>query len=61
MIIVIGDDIAEEIVWVASRPDHVNIAQTREFFSGCIRRELIRPVIMPVNQATATIKYVKPQ
>jgi len=41
-----GDDIAEEIVWVASRPEHVNIAQM---------------LILPVNQATATIKYAKPE
>lgn len=27
--IVTGDDIAEEIVWCASRPDHVQIAQMR--------------------------------
>lgn len=31
-----GDDIAEEIVWAASRPAHVNIAET---------------TVMPVNQA----------
>ncbi|KAK1924741.1 short-chain dehydrogenase [Papiliotrema laurentii] len=41
-----GDDIAEEIVWVASRPPHVNVAQV---------------LILPVNQATATISYKKPQ
>lgn len=29
--IVTGEDIAEEIVWVASRPEHVQIAQMREF------------------------------
>lgn len=28
---VTGDDIAEEIVWCASRPDHVQIAQMRKF------------------------------
>lgn len=28
--IVTGDDIAEEIVWCASRPDHVQIAQMRK-------------------------------
>lgn len=25
-----SEDIAEEIVWVASRPDHVQVAQVRE-------------------------------
>jgi len=39
---VTAQDIAEEIVWAASRPPHVNIA---ELF------------VMPVNQASATIKY----
>ncbi|KAJ7632598.1 hypothetical protein FB45DRAFT_912895 [Roridomyces roridus] len=41
-----GDDIAEEIVWAASRPPHVNIAQT---------------LIFPVNQASAMINYRQPQ
>lgn len=35
-------DIAEEIVWAAARPPHVNIA---ELF------------VMPVNQASATLNY----
>ncbi|KAF9053656.1 NAD(P)-binding protein [Hymenopellis radicata] len=35
-------DIAEEIVWAASRPPHVNIAET---------------LVFPVNQASATINY----
>ncbi|KXN82098.1 hypothetical protein AN958_03256 [Leucoagaricus sp. SymC.cos] len=37
-----GYDIAEEIVWAASRPPHVNIAET---------------LIYPVNQASAGINY----
>ncbi|CAD6565289.1 MAG: hypothetical protein CYPHOPRED_005361 [Cyphobasidiales sp. Tagirdzhanova-0007] len=41
----IGLDIAEEIFWIASRPPHINIA---ELF------------VMPVNQASATLKYQKP-
>lgn len=36
--IVTGEDIAEEIVWVASRPEHVQIAQMREFLG--MRAEL---------------------
>lgn len=39
---VVAEDIAEEIVWAASRPPHVNIAET---------------LIFPVNQASATINY----
>ena len=39
---VTAEDIAEEIVWAASRPPHVNVA---EIF------------VMPVNQASATINY----
>ncbi|KAI6036600.1 NAD-P-binding protein [Pisolithus microcarpus] len=38
----VAEDIAEEIVWAASRPPHVNIA---ELF------------VLPVNQASATISY----
>ncbi|KAH6918600.1 short-chain dehydrogenase [Coprinopsis sp. MPI-PUGE-AT-0042] len=38
----VAEDIAEEIVWAASRPPHVNIAET---------------LIFPVNQASAGIKY----
>ncbi|KAJ6630783.1 hypothetical protein B0H10DRAFT_1982992 [Mycena sp. CBHHK59/15] len=41
-----GADIAEEIVWAASRPPHVNIAET---------------LILPVNQASATITYRAPK
>ncbi|KAK7014879.1 putative NADP(+)-dependent dehydrogenase acting on 3-hydroxy acids [Favolaschia claudopus] len=41
-----GEDIAEEIVWAASRPPHVNIAEQ---------------LIFPVNQASATIMYRAPQ
>ncbi|KAF7294950.1 Short-chain dehydrogenase/reductase family protein [Mycena indigotica] len=40
-----GEDIAEEIVWAASRPPHVNIAET---------------LIFPVNQASATTFYRAP-
>jgi len=39
---VTAQDIAEEIVWAASRPPHVNIAEV---------------LVFPVNQASATIKY----
>jgi hypothetical protein len=39
---VTAQDIAEEIVWAASRPPHVNIAEV---------------FVLPVNQASATIKY----
>ncbi len=35
-------DMAEEIVWIASRPDHVNIASS---------------VVFPVNQASAFHRY----
>ncbi|WWD01578.1 hypothetical protein V866_008523 [Kwoniella sp. B9012] len=40
----VAQDIAEEIVWTASRPPHVNIAQL---------------FVLPVNQATATLNYRK--
>ncbi|WVQ77973.1 hypothetical protein IAT38_000054 [Cryptococcus sp. DSM 104549] len=40
----VAQDIAEEIVWVASRPEHVNIAQL---------------FVLPVNQATPTLNYKK--
>ncbi|KAJ7063286.1 hypothetical protein C8F01DRAFT_1209611 [Mycena amicta] len=40
-----GEDIAEEIVWAASRPPHVNIAET---------------LIFPVNQGSATTVYRAP-
>ena len=39
---VTGIDIAEEIVWAAARPPHVNIAEV---------------FVLPVNQASATINY----
>jgi 3-hydroxy acid dehydrogenase/malonic semialdehyde reductase len=48
-----GEDIAEEIVWAASRPDHVNIAQVRKWDAEA---ELTL-VILPVSQATATISH----
>ncbi|KAE9400809.1 NAD(P)-binding protein [Gymnopus androsaceus JB14] len=38
-------DIAEEIVWAASRPPHVNIVST---------------LVLPVNQASTTLNYRKP-
>ncbi|KAF8582666.1 NAD-P-binding protein [Ramaria rubella] len=41
-----GDDIAEEIVWAASRPSHVNIAEV---------------LVLPTNQATATLNYRAPK
>ncbi|KZV78604.1 hypothetical protein EXIGLDRAFT_783552 [Exidia glandulosa HHB12029] len=40
------EDIAEEIVWAASRPPHVNIA---ELF------------VLPTNQASATLNYRRPK
>lgn len=39
-------DIAEEIVWAASRPPHVNIAEV---------------LVFPTNQASATINYRAPK
>lgn len=39
---VTGHDIAEEIVWAASRPPHVNVAEV---------------LVYPVNQASAAINY----
>ncbi|KAF9227943.1 NAD(P)-binding protein [Gyrodon lividus] len=41
-----AEDIAEEIVWAASRPPHVNLAEV---------------FVLPVNQATATLNYRAPQ
>ncbi|KAG8712108.1 hypothetical protein FRC11_001013 [Ceratobasidium sp. 423] len=38
----VAEDIAEEIVWAAARPPHVNLAQV---------------YVLPVNQASATISY----
>ncbi|KAH0830551.1 NAD(P)-binding protein [Lanmaoa asiatica] len=43
---VAAEDIAEEIVWAASRPSHVNIAEV---------------FVLPVNQATATLNYRSPK
>ncbi|EGN92457.1 hypothetical protein SERLA73DRAFT_147190 [Serpula lacrymans var. lacrymans S7.3] len=37
-----AEDIAEEIVWAASRPPHVNLAEV---------------FVLPVNQASATLNY----
>ncbi|KAB5588698.1 hypothetical protein CTheo_7853 [Ceratobasidium theobromae] len=42
----VAEDIAEEIVWAASRPPHVNLAQV---------------YVLPTNQASATISYRAPQ
>ena len=39
---VTAGDIAEEIVWAASRPPHVNLAEV---------------FVLPVNQAAPTIAY----
>ena len=43
--IVVPEDIAEEIVWAASRPPHVNIAEV---------------YVLPVNQASAGIAHRAP-
>lgn len=57
---VVAHDIAEEIVWCASRPAHVNIAQLckttglQEMCTGLIS---FFPVVMPVNQATPTLAH----
>jgi len=40
------EDVAEEIVWAASRPPHVNIAEV---------------LMYPVNQASATLNYRAPK
>ncbi|KIJ69445.1 hypothetical protein HYDPIDRAFT_106060 [Hydnomerulius pinastri MD-312] len=42
----VAEDIAEEIVWAASRPPHVNLAEV---------------FVLPVNQATATLNYRAPK
>lgn len=39
-------DIAEEIVWAASRPAHVNLAEV---------------YVLPVNQASPGLAYRKPK
>ena len=44
--LVTAQDIAEEIVWAASRPPHVNIAEV---------------LVFPTNQASAGIKYQAPK
>jgi len=41
-----AEDIAEEIVWAASRPPHVNLAEV---------------FVLPVNQASATLNYRGPK
>lgn len=55
---VTGEDIAEEIVWAASRPEHVNIAQVRKY-NGILALAELMLVILPVSQATATISHKK--
>ena len=40
--LVTAEDIAEEIVWAAARPPHVNIAEV---------------YVLPVNQASATLSF----
>jgi hypothetical protein len=40
--LVTAEDIAEEIVWAAARPPHVNIAEV---------------YVLPVNQASPTLSY----
>jgi len=40
-----AQDIAEEIVWTAARPAHVNVAEV---------------LVLPVNQASATLNFRKP-
>lgn len=42
----VAEDIAEEIVWAASRPPHVNLAEV---------------YVLPVNQASATVSYRAPK
>ncbi|KAF8559560.1 NAD(P)-binding protein [Imleria badia] len=42
----VAEDIAEEIVWAASRPPHVNLAEV---------------FVLPVNQASATLNYRSPK
>jgi len=44
-LIVVAEDIAEEIVWAASRPPHVNIAEV---------------YVLPVNQASPGIVHRAP-
>jgi NADP-dependent 3-hydroxy acid dehydrogenase YdfG len=41
-LIVTAEDIAEEIVWAAARPPHVNIAEV---------------FVLPVNQASPTLTF----
>lgn len=56
---VVAQDIAEEIVWCASRPAHVNIAQlckTTDPKEMCTRLTFFS-VVMPVNQATPTLAH----
>lgn len=45
LFIVVAEDIAEEIVWAASRPPHVNIAEV---------------YVLPVNQASPGIVHRAP-
>ena len=43
---VVAQDVAEEIVWAASRPPHVNVAEV---------------FLLPVNQATPVLNYREPK
>jgi len=36
----VAEDIAEEIVWAASRPEHVNVADVLVFPTGELRRRV---------------------
>lgn len=56
---VVAQDIAEEIVWCASRPAHVNIAQLCKVTvpKMCIELTSFFSVVMPVNQATPTLAH----
>ncbi|KAF9519968.1 hypothetical protein BS47DRAFT_1374856 [Hydnum rufescens UP504] len=42
----VAQDVAEEIVWAAARPPHVNLAEI---------------LLLPVNQASATLTYREPK
>jgi 3-hydroxy acid dehydrogenase/malonic semialdehyde reductase len=44
--LVSGEDIAEDIVWTASRPPHVNIAEV---------------LVLPTNQASVSLNYRAPK
>ena len=61
---VTGDDIAEEIVWCASRPTHVNIAQLRLLSltsKGSQHTDADTLVVLPVQQGSAGLSWRRPQ